>query len=156
MKFAELPLYMAVFRAQRNVRKAASDLWVTRHRRRMLAEVVCAFLDLNPEMPDGFPYPIDDVVSAWLMVRKNRTTALKCETAIRHGTRCFYADRGLGACCEEVDVDHLIPRSRGGQDDPRLCVIACSFHNRSRGDRSVEEYLASSAVNGRHAEAVLS
>lgn len=37
-------------------------------------------------------------------------------------------------------IDHLLPVSRGGTDDPRNLVLACSGCNRSKGNRTPDEW----------------
>lgn len=44
------------------------------------------------------------------------------------------------------EVDHVMPRSRGGLDVDTNCVCACQRCNRSKGDRTPEEWRSS---NGR-------
>lgn len=39
--------------------------------------------------------------------------------------------------------DHLLPRSRGGSDQPHNLVLACSTCNAKKGDRTEEEFLVS-------------
>jgi 5-methylcytosine-specific restriction endonuclease McrA len=40
---------------------------------------------------------------------------------------------------EELSVDHLIPRSRGGRSSWANCVLSCLRCNRRKGNRTVEE-----------------
>ncbi|MCI0557958.1 MAG: HNH endonuclease [Nitrososphaera sp.] len=52
---------------------------------------------------------------------------------------CFY-------CKADMDVvgwhlDHLLPVSKGGTNDPDNLAFACGFCNRAKNDHSVEEYL---------------
>src|SRR5262249_12562791 len=96
----------------------------------------------------GIPYTPDRVVEVWRDIRKNQQIKLKCQVSIVHGCQCFYANRGLGECSDEVDLDRLIPESRGGKYTVENCVIACSFHNRASGDRNIEEFLSSGAGAG--------
>jgi 5-methylcytosine-specific restriction endonuclease McrA len=52
---------------------------------------------------------------------------------------CVYA--GAKSPCDEVlNVDHLIPRSRGGSNRASNLVCACRTHNEEKGDMSLEEY----------------
>jgi hypothetical protein len=43
--------------------------------------------------------------------------------------------------CENLQVDHLIPRSRGGSDSADNIVWSCSACNASRGDQGVFQWL---------------
>ena len=40
---------------------------------------------------------------------------------------------------EELSVDHLLPRSRGGRSSWANCVLSCLRCNRRKGNRTVEE-----------------
>lgn len=42
---------------------------------------------------------------------------------------------------ENLQVDHLIPRSRGGSDSADNIVWSCNFCNASRGDKGVFQWL---------------
>jgi hypothetical protein len=55
--------------------------------------------------------------------------------------RCFYHNRGLGDCSEDVDLDRILPGSQGGKYSVANCVLACSRHNRQRGDLNFIEFL---------------
>ena len=52
----------------------------------------------------------------------------------------------LGACaycgCPGETIDHVIPRGRPGWDDPGNVVIACGTCNRSKKNRTPDEWLA--------------
>jgi len=56
----------------------------------------------------------------------------------KFGRRCVYCDR------ENVplEIDHVIPRSKGGGDRVSNLVIACHDCNQEKGNRSLEEFLA--------------
>ena len=84
------------------------------------------------------------LIDAWIRFRDCPSRySLLVEVARTHGRSCFYANRGLGPCSEELDLDRLLPESRGGRYTLKNCVIACSRHNRMRGDMNVEEFLSS-------------
>src|SRR5262250_1265441 len=58
---------------------------------------------------------------------------------IKFNHRCVYA--GDDSPCDEVlNVDHLIPRSRGGSNRASNLVCACRRHNEEKGAMSLEEY----------------
>lgn len=46
-------------------------------------------------------------------------------------------------CGSRADLtrDHVVPKSRGGSDDPSNIVVACRTCNCSKGDRTPEEWL---------------
>ena len=62
------------------------------------------------------------------------------------------ANAVLGPCfyCGEPGTsrDHVIPRSKGGSDEPSNVVIACQWCNSSKRNRTLEEWRA-------HLEAVV-
>jgi 5-methylcytosine-specific restriction endonuclease McrA len=58
---------------------------------------------------------------------------------IKFNHRCVYAD-AKSPCDEVLNVDHLIPRSRGGPNRASNLVCACRKHNEEKGDMSLEEY----------------
>ncbi|QTN32962.1 HNH endonuclease [Akkermansiaceae bacterium] len=55
----------------------------------------------------------------------------------RDGGRCQYSGRKLAV--HEADIDHILPRSRGGRDAWDNCVISDRNINRRKGARTPEE-----------------
>src|SRR5262249_52593892 len=56
---------------------------------------------------------------------------------IKFSHTCVYA--GPASPCDEVlNVDHLVPRSRGGSNRASNLVCACRKHNEEKGARSLE------------------
>ena len=55
----------------------------------------------------------------------------------RDGGRCQYSGRQLAI--HEADIDHIVPRSRGGRDAWDNCVISDRNINRRKGARTPEE-----------------
>jgi 5-methylcytosine-specific restriction endonuclease McrA len=53
---------------------------------------------------------------------------------LRDGSRCQYCGAQPGA--RELDIDHVLPRSRGGEDSWSNLVTACLACNRRKGHRS--------------------
>jgi 5-methylcytosine-specific restriction endonuclease McrA len=51
--------------------------------------------------------------------------------------RCQYTGRKLGR--EEGNIDHIVPRSRGGQTSWHNCVLSCKRVNNHKGDRTPPE-----------------
>lgn len=45
-----------------------------------------------------------------------------------------------GQVAEEMHKDHIIPRSRGGGDDARNCLVSCAACNLSKSDRTPSEW----------------
>src|SRR5262245_50445225 len=58
---------------------------------------------------------------------------------IKFSHRCVYAD-AKSPCDEVLNVDHLIPRSRGGSNRASNLVSACRKHNEEKGAIPPEEY----------------
>ncbi|WP_395326915.1 HNH endonuclease [Novosphingobium sp. BL-8H] len=56
----------------------------------------------------------------------------------RDGYRCTYCGQAEGP----FEVDHIVPVSRGGGDDPENLTCACAPCNRSKSSTPVEEWLA--------------
>lgn len=62
---------------------------------------------------------------------------LRHQVARRDDHTCFYC----GVEDPDGHVDHLMPLSRGGTDDPTNLVWACVHCNESKGDRTAEEFV---------------
>ena len=66
-----------------------------------------------------------------------------------HRHRLYGEQEGVCAACEThfpfrvMDVDHILPRSRGGTDHPDNLQLLCSGCNRSKGGRTMAEWRAS-------------
>ncbi len=57
----------------------------------------------------------------------------------RDGARCLYCG---DAKSERYELDHIVPRSRGGTDRVSNLVVSCQDCNVSKSNLSVEEFLA--------------
>lgn len=55
----------------------------------------------------------------------------------RDGGRCQYSGRQLAL--HEADIDHILPRSRGGRDTWENCVISDRIINRRKGAKTPAE-----------------
>lgn len=55
----------------------------------------------------------------------------------RDGGRCQYTGRPLAP--GEGDIDHIIPRSRGGANSWKNCVLSCKSVNRRKAARTPDE-----------------
>ena len=66
-----------------------------------------------------------------------------------HRHRLYGEQEGVCAGCEThfpfrvMDVDHILPRSRGGTDHPDNLQLLCSGCNRSKGSKTMAEWRAS-------------
>jgi len=143
MTFDDIPLLEAIYDLRREMEDdgecPGSDSWTSDEEkrveltRRLLGKLI---LNVNQRMID-----------AWIGFRKasdadgRKKSELIVEVARAHGSRCFYADRGLGECSNDVDLDRIVPGSRGGKYSVENCIISCGRHNRSRGDANIENLL---------------
>ena len=65
-----------------------------------------------------------------------------------HRHRLYGEQEGVCAGCKThfpfrvMDVDHIVPRSRGGSDHPDNLQLLCSGCNRSKGAKTMAEWLA--------------
>ena len=142
MLFADLPLYTATYKVYCSVDRPGSEVWMDQWER-AYALVLEQLVKDRAWTDCGIPWNPEQVREAWRSLRKTANDKLKttCEVAILRGPQCFYWNRGVGDCSEEVNLDRIRPASRGGQYLQENCVIACSYHNQSRGDLSIEEFL---------------
>jgi len=65
------------------------------------------------------------------------------ETYIRDGYRCVYCGRDLTERFDDwmsIEVDHIIPVSKGGNDNLENRVTTCSVCNRLKGIYLPEDY----------------
>jgi hypothetical protein len=141
MTFDGLPLYQAVYRVYSVVEKPGSDDWISKNAKAAYKLVLMQIVEDEGWTADGIPYSMDHVVEVWRDIRKQPKSRLKCDVSLTHGPHCFDANRGLGDCSDEVDLDRIVPETRGGQYTVENCIIACSAHNRSRGDQSIEDFI---------------
>jgi 5-methylcytosine-specific restriction endonuclease McrA len=56
---------------------------------------------------------------------------------IRDQARCQYCGKEPG--WSRLTVDHIVPRSRGGDTSWENCVVACKACNNTKGDRTPKE-----------------
>ncbi len=148
MTFDELPIYVAVDKASRAIEERiadgeglpliGSDEWIIDPRRR--SELLA--------MIQSFLQPDEALLRPWMRYRKasNDKLRLMVEVATLRGTTCFFAGRGKGECSDDVELDRIVPGSRGGTYELANCMITCGRHNRDRKDRTIEAYLQ--AENG--------
>lgn len=78
-------------------------------------------------------------------VRQPIPAELRWEVFRRDGFRCRYC----GGDDEPLELDHIIPHSRGGQDTYDNLVAACTTCNRSKGARTPSEWARSNSYGVR-------
>jgi hypothetical protein len=136
MKFLQVDLYRAVYAARNSDLDLPVDPQSTTEREQI-------YRAIQAKLPPDVFYTLDDICSAWVGYRKNgRKHDLTVDVANAHGCRCFWANRGLGPCSDDLTVDRLVPGSLGGQYTVENCVVSCGRHNSKRGNRTIEEMLA--------------
>jgi hypothetical protein len=151
MKWNELPLYRAVAEVRREMMECNeqpnSDLILTNEENRTdFCQRVMLKMDFNGSA----------IIDANIKFRKGsgvndagqKKLEIICMLSIIHGDRCFYANRGLGECSDDVHLDRIIPGSRGGEYTVQNCLLSCGFHNTSRGDKSIEEFISHRILTG--------
>jgi 5-methylcytosine-specific restriction endonuclease McrA len=77
------------------------------------------------------------VLSRFARVPKRRPTFNARSIWARDGGRCQYTGRTLRA--HEGNIDHVVPRSRGGKTSWENCVLASKEVNSRKADRLPEE-----------------
>jgi len=53
---------------------------------------------------------------------------------------CYYCNIKIGKGKSAYHVDHIVPISRGGSNDPSNLVLACASCNLSKGDKLLSEW----------------
>ena len=72
----------------------------------------------------------------------------RAEVFARDGYRCVYC--GMVAAVEQLSVDHLQPRVKGGDNSGGNVVTACIRCNTAKGARSLTQYLMDDATARRN------
>lgn len=63
----------------------------------------------------------------------NRDELIKRLLEIQRG-RCFIGGEPLDLSIQRVEIDHIIPRARGGRDEENNYAVVCDHHNRTKLD----------------------
>lgn len=108
--------------------------------RDVFADGRTVFLREWPVHSDGRRYHWLVTEQALEMIQSRARGWLKhrAEVIERCGAKCWYCGRADLA----LALDHVFPRSRGGNDDPENLVPACQPCNSSKGARTPEEWRA--------------
>lgn len=61
---------------------------------------------------------------------------IRCYLLEKFGRRCVYCERGETA----FEIDHVVPRSRGGSDRVSNLVLSCHDCNTAKGDQTAAEF----------------
>ena len=79
---------------------------------------------------------------SWESVRKNKP--LRSAIERRHRWLCVYC--GVHKSVKKLTLDHVIPRSAGGDNSLTNLVSACQACNSSKNDKVLESWASSSQV----------
>ena len=71
-------------------------------------------------------------------IRPTIPAAIRSAVNDRHGPICTYCGTDEGP----FDIDHILPLSRGGTNDPSNLTLACATCNRSKGAKTLREWRA--------------
>jgi hypothetical protein len=85
------------------------------------------------------------VIDAWSSgpapaVREYISPRMRFDVLQRDGFRCRYCGRSSQGDGVRLEVDHLVPVSRGGPTTPDNLVTACFHCNRSKHARAIIDY----------------
>jgi hypothetical protein len=152
MRFCDLVLYDAIYEARQEIQDPGSSKWeaVESHNDTM---VRCVYKHLK--LADIPRFTAEQITKAWGDWRRQKVEQdtpeekFKCELIVEvarsFGNSCFMRGRVAtsNGCAEELHLDRIIPGSKGGRYVLENCMLTCTTHNVSRGDRSIEEYLRS-------------
>jgi CRISPR/Cas system Type II protein with McrA/HNH and RuvC-like nuclease domain len=156
MRFDDLPLYCAVARVRDKIKALSKE----GHLKSLSSEYWQrgdGAIELTRMITDELITEANELyVDAFVRYRKGDNVdqegnkKLDIITALASGVktpRCFYHNRGIGPCSEDVDLDRILPGSQGGKYSIANCVISCSKHNRQRGDTALVDFLNSGSVS---------
>lgn len=105
------------------------------------AELVEQDADRTIRSAGGTEFPFPQVVRLIQMITfagmrsKDAPRFSKKALGVRDNRECQVAD------CDDhgSTIDHVVPRSRGGDTSWENCVLMCLEHNSRKGDRSLDE-----------------
>lgn len=88
-----------------------------------------------------FAFPAPSVVRLvhYIDIRRRQARSRNMRTLIflRDRFRCQYC--GIKGTAFDMTLDHIVPRSRGGDSDPGNLCVACIPCNQRKGDRTPDE-----------------
>lgn len=61
----------------------------------------------------------------------------ECEELIQwlwkiQGRHCFIGEEQIDFSIHKVEIDHFIPRAKGGKDEENNYALVCEYHNRTK------------------------
>ncbi len=66
-------------------------------------------------------------------MQEERGDLLKKLFEIQKG-RCFIGDETIDLSITPVEIDHIVPRAKGGKDEENNYALVCQYHNRNKSD----------------------
>ncbi len=84
----------------------------------------------------GFDYQINPSLISFVRFGADWDKSEVHKVIARDQARCRYCGC---ECIDDLSIDHVFPRSRGGSDKPGNLVVACVSCNSRKGDRTPEE-----------------
>lgn len=115
-------------------------------RMRDSVDVVATILEeFFTETDDGWRHDRCDAELAFEFAKRKRLFELHHQTGYRQFREFVYERDGracvyCGASNQGLHLDHVIPQSRGGKDDPENLVAACPTCNTSKGAKTLDEW----------------
>jgi hypothetical protein len=79
--------------------------------------------------------------------------AVRREVFARDGYRCTYVDEATGercAACRWLELDHMVPRARGGTDDAPNLRVRCRSHNGLWAEQCFGKEHVAACIDFRH------
>lgn len=76
----------------------------------------------------------------WKALERVKRVKILLKLTSLYGRRCWYCGDTFTAF-KQVEVDHIVPKSRGGEHTISNLAIACVPCNRAKGDMQVAEFL---------------
>ena len=64
----------------------------------------------------------------------DKRTQLVAKLHKMQGGLCFIGEEPLDLVKDKLEIDHIIPRAKGGKDDENNYAVTCEFHNRNKSD----------------------
>jgi 5-methylcytosine-specific restriction endonuclease McrA len=93
--------------------------------------------DFISSVRDSFKIPEVIVLSRYDKMPKHRVTFSRRSIYKRDNYTCQYCGKRPGP--EELTIDHVTPRARGGQTTWTNCVLACFDCNSKKADKTLKE-----------------
>ena len=91
----------------------------------------------TPSTVNQYAKPSIIRVNRWIKLDYTKTPLTRDNVFKRDGHRCVYCGDGKR---QQLTLDHVLPRSKGGRDEWENLVTACKRCNGEKGDLLMEEW----------------